>query len=255
MTTNSQRFALILVPAAALAGACTPAATTTVTAPAPATVGSNPLLVESTLPYHAPRFDLIRNEDYQPALEDGIRQWLAQIDSIAKQTTPPSFDNTITAMEKSGGLLTRASKTFFGVVGANTNDTLQKIQDAEAPKLAATNDAIYLNDQLYQRVKSVYDRRNASNLSPEQVALIERYNRDFVRAGAQLSEADKTRIKSINQELSKRSTEFTNRLLAGTKADPPTIPDTQRLFVELGIDVAAGRATWPEIPKRPRGQG
>src|SRR5947209_6887800 len=186
MTTNSQRFALILVPAAALAGARTAAAATPVTSPAPATVGSNPLLVESTLPYHAPRFDLIRNEDYQPALEEGIRQWLAQVDAIAKQTNPPSFDNTIAAMEKSGALLTRASKTFFGVVGANTNDTLQKVQEIIAPKLAAANDQVYLNDQLYQRVKGVYDRRNDGGFTPEQIALIERYNRDFVRAGARL---------------------------------------------------------------------
>jgi len=132
-------------------------------------------------------------------------------------------------MEKAGALLTRVSKTFGGVIGANTNDTLQKIQEVEAPKLAATNDAIYLNDQLYQRVKSIYDRRQSSDLSPEQLALIERYNRDFVRAGAQLSEADKTRIKSINQELSKLSTEFTNKLLAGTKAGALVVSNPTQL--------------------------
>ena len=220
------------MPAAILAAACAPQpAATTNPAPVtlPARIGSNPFFVESSLPYHAPRFDLIRNEDYQVALEEGMKQQLAEIDSIARQTRQPTFENTIVAMEKAGALLTRVSKTFTGVVGANTNDTLQKIQDAEAPKLAATNDAIYLNDQLYQRVKSVYDRRNASNLSPEQVALIERYNRDFVRAGAQLSEADKTRIKSINQELSKLSTEFTNRLLAGTKAGALVVDSPSQL--------------------------
>src|SRR5205814_8506703 len=98
-----------------------------------------------------------------------------------------------------------------------------------APKLAATNDAIYLNDQLYQRVKSIYDRRDSGNLDPEQKALIERYNRDFVRAGAQLSEADKTRIRSINQELSKLSTEFTNKLLAGTKVGALVVDDPAQL--------------------------
>ncbi len=220
------------MPAAILAAACAPqpAATTNPTpVTLPARIGSNPFFVESSLPYHAPRFDLIRNEDYQVALEEGMKQQLAEIDSIARQTTQPTFENTIVAMEKAGALLTRVSKTFTGVVGANTNDTLQKIQDAEAPKLAATNDAIYLNDQLYQRVKSVYDRRNASNISPEQVALIERYNRDFVRGGAQLSEADKTRIKSINQELSKLSTDFTNKLLAGTKAGALVVDNPSQL--------------------------
>jgi peptidyl-dipeptidase Dcp len=184
----------------------------------PVASAPNPLLVESTLPYHAPRFDLIRNEDYQPALEEGMRQHLAEIDAIAKQMQPPSFENTIVAMERSGALLTRASKTFFGVIGANTNDTLQKIQQIEAPKLAAHNDAIYLNDQLYSRVKRVYDQRNAASFTPEQKALIERYNRDFVRAGAQLSEPNKIRMRALNQELSTLQTDFTNKLLAGTKA-------------------------------------
>ena len=198
---------------------CAPVATQTGSTPAPV-VGarSNPLFVESTLSYHAPRFDLIRNEDYQPALEEGMRQQLAEIDAIAKQTTPPTFDNTIVAMERSGALLTRAAKTFFGVIGANTNDTLQKVQEVEAPKLAAHNDAIYLNDQLYRRVKSIYDRRESINFNPEQKALVERYNRDFVRAGANLSEGDKVRVRALNQELSKLSTDFSTKLLAGTKA-------------------------------------
>ncbi len=219
-----------LLPAALIAAACTPSTTTTTaTVPAPATAGTNPFLVESTLPYHAPRFDLIRNEHYQPALEEGMRQQLAEIDAIARQTAPPTLENTIVAMEKSGALLTRASKTFSAVVGANTNDTLQKIQDIEAPKLAAHNDAIYLNDQLYQRVKSIYDRRESSNLTLEQKALIERYNRDFVRAGAQLSVTDKVRMRSINQDLSKLSTDFSNKLLAGTKAGALVVDNVSQL--------------------------
>jgi len=245
MTTHTQRFALTLLPAAAFAGACAPATTTsTAAAPAPSVVSSNPLFVESTLPYHAPRFDLIRNEHYQPALEEGIRQWLAEIDAIAKQTTPPSFDNTIAAMEKSGALLTRASKTFFGVVGANTNDTLQKVQEIVAPKLAAANDQVYLNDQLYQRVKSVYDRRNDGGFTPEQIALIERYNRNFVRSGARLSEQDKTRMRAINQELSKLSTEFSNKLLAGTKAGALVVDNVNELagFTDAEIQTAADAA-------------
>jgi peptidyl-dipeptidase Dcp len=180
-------------------------------------LGSNPFAVESSLPYHAPRFDRIRNEHYQPAIEEGMRLHLAEIDVIAKQMQPPNFDNTIVAMERSGALLDRSAKAFFAVVGANTNDTLQKIQDVINPKLAAHRDAIYLNDQLYQRVRGVYDRREDGSLSAEQKALAERYNRDFVRAGAQLSEADKIRMRSINQELSRLGTDFSNKLLAGTK--------------------------------------
>ncbi|HET9776532.1 MAG TPA: hypothetical protein VFP77_08215, partial [Gemmatimonadaceae bacterium] len=205
----------------ATALACAPATVTTNRAPGPtasAATSGNPFFVESTLPYHAPRFDLIHNEDYQPAFEEGMRQNLAEIDAIAKQTTPPTFENTIVAMERSGALLTRVAKAFSGVYGANTNDTLQHVQEIEAPKLAAHNDAIYLNDQLYQRVKSIYDRRDAGDLTPEQKQLVERYNRDFVRAGARLSEPDKVRMRALNKELSELSSEFTRKLLAGTKA-------------------------------------
>ena len=214
--TSHAILATVAIASAAAIG-CAPIAKLRRSTPTPAS-GSNPLFVQSTLPFHAPRFDLIRNGDYQPALEEGMRQQLAEIDSIAKQTRPPTFDNTIVAMEKSGALLTRVSKTFFGVIAANTNDTLQKVQSIEAPRLAAHNDAIYLNDQLFQRVKNIYDRRNESNFTPEQMALVERYNRDFVRAGAKLSEPDKIHMRSLNQELSTLSTDFSNKLLAGTKA-------------------------------------
>src|SRR3954462_139758 len=195
--THRHRLMISSVSAATLAAACAPAVSTPTTpAPVAAAVGSNPLFVESTLPYQAPRFDLIRNEHYQPALEEGMRQQLAEIDAIARQTAPPTFDNTIIAMERTGALLTRANNTFNAVVGANTNDTLQKINDIIAPKLAAHGDAIFLNDQLYQRVKTIYDHRNEGNLTLAQKALIERYNRDFVRAGAQLSETDKIKMRA-----------------------------------------------------------
>jgi peptidyl-dipeptidase Dcp len=227
---------------------CAPVATRTGSTPAPVVAaGSNPFFVESTLPYHAPRFDLIRNEDYQPALEEGIRQQLAEIDAIAKQTTPPTFDNTIVAMEKSGALLTRATKTFSGVIQANPNDTLQKVQEIEAPKLAADSDAIYLNDQLYSRVRSIYDRRGAINFNPEQKALVERYNRDFVRAGAQLSETDKIRMRALNQELSHLVTDFSKKLLAGTKAGALVVENVSDLDglspdeVETAAQAAKGR--------------
>jgi peptidyl-dipeptidase Dcp len=215
--------------AVTLIGACSPIRRITGRTPTSAALGGNPFAVESNLPFHAPRFDLIRNEHYQPALEEGMRQQLAEIDVIAKQTEAPTFDNTIVAMERSGALLTRVSKVFGGVIGANTNDTLQKIQEAEAPKLAAHNDAIYLNDQLYRRVKVLYDRRDDSNLTSEQKALIERYNRDFVRAGAQLSEADKVHMRSLNQELSKLSTDFSNKLLAGTKVGALVVDNVSQL--------------------------
>ena len=145
-------YRISLVRAAAMsaallvAGGCATLSTVGKTTRTAAAFGSNPLLLASNLPYHAPRFDLIRNEHYQPALEEGMRQQLAEINVIAKQMQAPTFENTIEAMERSGTLLDRASKAFFAVVRANTNDTLQKIQDVIAPKLAAHRDAIYLNE-------------------------------------------------------------------------------------------------------------
>src|SRR5215210_6467127 len=214
----TQLYRISLVRAAActsavlIVGGCAP---TTIGTPTPtptaAVGGSNPLFVESPLPYHAPPFNLIRNEHYQPAVEEGMRQQLAEIDVIARQVEPPTFDNTIVALERSGRLLDRAAKAFYAVVAANTNDTLQKIQEIIDPKLAAHRDAIFLNDQLYQRVKSVYERRQGSSLSPEQRVLLERYNREFVRAGAQLLEADKVRMRAVNQELAKLANDFSNK--------------------------------------------
>jgi peptidyl-dipeptidase Dcp len=235
---NSVR-ASALAAAVLVAGACATSATMGTATPAQAPIASNPLLVESSLPYHAPRFDLIRNEHYQPALEEGMRQQLAEIDVIAKQTQAPTFENTVEAMERSGALLTRASNAFQAVAGANTNDTLQKVAEATSPELAAHSDAIYLNDQLYSRFKNLYDRRNSSNLTPEQKALIERYNKDFVRAGAQLSETDKIRMRALNQELSKLRTDFRKKLLAGTKAGALVVDNASDLAGLSDADIQA----------------
>src|SRR5882724_892048 len=183
------------------------------TAAAPAT---NPFFSVSTLQYHAPPFDKITDADYQPAIEEGMRQQIAEIEKIANQTDAPTFDNTIVAMERSGALLTRAGKAFGAVVQANTNDTLQKVQEDEAPKLAAHQDAIFLNPKLYTRVKALYDQRDG--LDPESKFLTVRYYRNFVRAGAQLSETDKAALRELNKEESTLSTDFLNKLLAATKA-------------------------------------
>ncbi|HEV8497713.1 MAG TPA: hypothetical protein VGQ56_12660, partial [Gemmatimonadaceae bacterium] len=173
---------------------------TTITPPFTRT---NPFSQPSDLPFEAPRFDRIHDEDYAAAIEEGMRQHIAEVEAIANQATPPTFENTIVALERSGDLLTRVLKTFGGVTSANTNDTLQGIQTEESPKLAAHSDAIFLNDKLFQRVRQIYDRRAQLNFSPEQKYLVERYHLDFVRAGANLSEPDKTRLRALNQEESK----------------------------------------------------
>ncbi|MDP9204402.1 MAG: M3 family metallopeptidase, partial [Gemmatimonadota bacterium] len=198
---------------------------TTSTAGTPAAISaisafsaSNPFYTASTLQYQAPPFDRIKDADYQPALEAGMRQQISEMEAIANQTASPTFENTVVPMERSGALLTRVAKVFNAVTGANTDDTLQHIQELVAPKLAAHSDAIYLNGALFQRAKSIYDRRDALGLTPEQKFLVELYYKNFIRAGAQLAEADKTRLRALNQEESKLSTDFQNRLLAGTKA-------------------------------------
>ena len=158
------------------------------TASAPAT---NPFFSESSLPYHAPPFDKIKDSDYAPAIEEGMKNQLAEIEAIANNPAAPTFANTFEAMERSGALLTRVTKVFLNMTAANTSDTLQKIKADEAPKLAAHSDSIYLNAKLFARVKSLYDQRTALKLDPESQFLVERYYKTFVRSGALLSEADK----------------------------------------------------------------
>src|SRR5438552_49364 len=169
---------------------------------------------------HPPTDGELHDADYQPAVEEGMRRQLAEVAGIASDTAVPSFDNTIVALEHSGVLLTRAFKVFIAMTQANTDDTLQRVQTEEAPRLAAHLDAIHLNDTLFRRIRSVYERRADLGLDSVQAFLVERYYRDFVRAGALLAEPDKAALRALNQEESKLATDFQNRLLAATKAGP-----------------------------------
>src|SRR5207248_2916320 len=126
----------------------------------------------STLPFLAPPFDKIKDRDYQPAIEAGMKEQLAEIEAIASNPAPPSFANTIEAMERSGALLTRASKVFFNLTQSNTNDAMQKIEAEESPKIAAHQDAIFMNPRLWARVKTLYDKRATSGLDAESKYLI-----------------------------------------------------------------------------------
>jgi len=196
----------------------------------PAAFGpSNPLYAPSTLPYQAPPFDKIHDADYQPAIEAGIAQQRDEVELIANNPAAPTFDNTIVALERSGQLLTRATLVFGAVTGANTNDTLQKVQDAVAPKLAAAQDAIFLNSKLFARVKTVYDKRASLNLDPESLRLVEYDYQQFTKAGANLSEANKTKLKKLNEEDAKLSNDFLNKLLAAAKAGAYVTTDKSAL--------------------------
>jgi peptidyl-dipeptidase Dcp len=178
---------------------------------------SNPFYAESTLPFHAPPFDKIKDEDYQPAIEAGMAEQLSAINKIADNPAAPTFENTLVAMEKTGQLFQRATAAFGAVTGANTNPALQKVQADEAPKLAAHADAIYLNAKLFARVAAVYKQRESLKLDPESLRLLEVTYDNFVRAGANLSDADKTELKKLNEEISTLSNDFSTKLLAATK--------------------------------------
>ncbi len=200
---------------------------------------ANPFLTESTLPFHAPPFDKIKETDYQPAIEAGMKDQLAEIEKIADNQEPPSFANTLEAMERSGALLTRVTKVFYNLTTANTSDTLQKIKSEEAPKLAAHSDAIFLNPKLFARVKSLYDQRAALKLAPEARYLVERYYKAFVRAGALLSEADKETLRGLNQEEAKLTTKFEDDVLAETNSGALVIDNKAELDGLPENDIAA----------------
>jgi peptidyl-dipeptidase Dcp len=198
---------------------------------------SNPFAQKSTLPFQAPPFDKIHDADYAPAMEEGMRRELAEIAAITEDPAPPDFANTIVAMERSGELLGRAAKVFFDITESNTNDTLQKLKADLAPKLAAHRDAIVLNPRLFARVQAVYDHREG--LAPEEKYLVERTYRHFVRAGAKLNDADKAALTRLNQEESKLSNDYEDRILAETNASAVVVDDRSPLDGLSEGDLAA----------------
>jgi peptidyl-dipeptidase Dcp len=179
---------------------------------------SNPFYAASTLPFGAPPFDKIKDADYQPAIEAGMSQQLAEISKIADNPAAPTFENTLVAMERSGRLLARASAAFNGVNQANTNPVLQKAKTALAPQIAAHLDAIRLNKKLFERIASIYAKRTALKLDPESLRLLEWQYAEFVHSGANLSDKDKEELKTLNKQLSSLSDAFSKKLLEATKA-------------------------------------
>jgi peptidyl-dipeptidase Dcp len=200
---------------------------------------SNPFYAPSSLPFHAPPFDKIKDEDYQPAIEAGMAEQLAEIQAIADNPVAPTFENTLVAMQKTGQLLRRAMAGFGAVSQANTNPVLQKAQEEEAPKLAAHYDAIYLNAKCFARVADLYKQRESLGLDPESLRLLEVSFEKFVRSGANLPDADKTELKRLNQEISTLSTAFSTKLLAATKDGAYATADKNALAGLSDAQVAA----------------
>jgi len=204
----------------------------------------NPFARPSTLPYRLPPLDKIENRHFAPALEAGMAEQLEEIEAIANNPEPPTFENTIVAMERSGQLLTRVSEVFYNLTSSNTNPELDQVQSEFAPRLAAHNDAIFLNPRLFERVKALYERRASLNLDPESLRLLERYYTLFVRAGANLSEADKATLRRLNEQISSLTTQFRQNVLKGDNAGAIGVEDKALLdgFSEEQIATAAEAA-------------
>ena len=209
--------------------------------PASLLEASNPFAKPSTLQFQYPPFDKIKNEHFAPAFAEGMRQEAAEIEAIANNKAAPTFDNTIVAMERSGRLLDRVGAAFGTLQGSYTNDTLQALAKELAPKQAAHNDAIRLNPKLYARIKALYDKRDKLNLDAESKYLLERYHTDFVRAGAQLSSADKDKLKAMNGQLAALSTQFAQNVLKEANASALVVDTRAELagMSDKQIDAAA----------------
>ncbi|UVI38602.1 M3 family metallopeptidase [Qipengyuania spongiae] len=163
---------------------------------------------DSNLPFQAPNFDRISEDDYVPAFEQGMRIHNAEIAAIRDNPAAPTFENTIVALEKSGRMLGRVSTVFFALTGSNTTDRLDEINTEISPKLTAHGDAITLDPKLFQRVKAVYDNRASMNLTQEDAKLLEDTYEGMVHAGAMLTDGQREQVKAINTQLSTLTTEF-----------------------------------------------
>ena len=197
--------------------------------PSTALSSSNPFSKPSSLPFETPDFSRIKDSDYLPAMLAGMAQQKAEVTAIANQKAPPTFVNTVEAMERSGQLLDRATEAFNAVNGANTNDVLQATDTKTSPLLAAHSDFIYLNQKLFQRFKALAGHASQLHLNPEQAKLLDVYYKQFIHAGAELPPAKKAQLQTINLRISELQTAFGQKLLAAAKAGALHVDDPAAL--------------------------
>src|SRR5881409_2019710 len=202
----------------------------------------NPFLVESALPYHLPPFDKIKDEHFVPATETGMQEQLKEVDAIAANAEKATFDNTVVALEQTGRLLDRVQRTFSNLNAADTNPVRQKIETELAPKLSAHHDAILLNSKLFARIQELYSNREKLGLEPESSYLLERYYKDFVRAGAKLLDSDKEKLKKINAELATLQTKFDQNVLKEKNASSIVVDRREDLAGLSDNQIAAASA-------------
>ena len=185
----------------------------------------NPLLTESSAPFGAPEFDKIRNEHYLPAFQAAIAEAKAEIDAIVANPDEPTFENTIEAMEYSGGALNKVANIFYNLMEANTNDELQQIAEEISPMMTEFSMYVSLNPVLFERVKAVYEKKDELGLAKDQMTLLEDSYKGFVRGGANLSDEDKALYSKWSEELSLTTLQFSKNVLAATNAYVLNITD------------------------------
>ncbi len=230
---------------AALALCCAAAAPTQAATVPPASLpASNPFAAPSRLPYQLPPFGRIHDADFAPAFAAGMATQLREVHVIAANPAPPSFANTVLALERSGTLLNRVSKVFFNLTVSNSDAALEKLEQDVTPRLAAHSDAIQLDPRLFERLDQLHQRRDALGLDPESMQLLERDWKGMVRAGARLGEPEKARLREINQQLAAASTRFRQNVLKATQEAAVVVEDRQRLagLDEAGIGALADAA-------------
>ena len=207
----------------------------------------NPFFTESPLPYQLPPFDRVDDAHYRPAFERGMADQIAEIEAITGASDPPSFENTIVALERSGRLLDRVASTFFSLASADTNDAINAIRNEMAPRLAAHTDRILLDGDLFAHVEALYDERAEIDLDDESRRLIAEYYVDFVRAGARLSDGEKERMQAINAELAALSSRFTQNVLDEVNASAVVVDTREELAglpenqIAATVEAAAAR--------------
>ena len=189
----------------------------------------NPLLTESSAPFGAPQFDKIQDEHYLPAFEAGIAEAKAEIDAIVANPDEPTFENTIEAMEYAGKTLDQVAGIFYNLMEANTNDTMQAVAEQVSPMLTEYSMYVSLNNDLFQRVKAVYQKKDELGLDKDQLKLLEDNYKSFVRGGANLSDEDKALYSKWSEELSLATLQFSKNVLAATNAYTLHVTDSAEL--------------------------
>ncbi len=205
---------------------------------------SNPFFTEYQTPFQTPPFNLIRNRDYMPAFEEGIRLAEEEVDQIANNPDPPTFDNTIVAMEQKGKLLDKVSNVFFNLLSAETNDSLKAISKKVSPMLSEYRDNVRLNEKLFERIKTLWDQRESLGLDEESSMLLKKYYQRFVRGGAGLPEDKKKELRKINSELSLLTLQFGDHILEENNRFELVIDDQNDLagLPEMAVTAAAETA-------------